>query len=130
MADVPDARPSLATTGLSFDPGATMRRRDDLDLTGRVREIRPELNWDDGTPRLTAELGLPVGTWRNYEAGGPVPARVIVRFIDATGASPHWLLTGEGDKLRYQESRARRVLEGRDSERPKGLVGRPLRPDL
>ena len=28
-----------------------------------------------------------------------MPASVILEFLDLTGTDPHWLLTGEGDRL-------------------------------
>ena len=68
-------------------------------LAGRVREIRGRLFGEQGGPRLAEALGLPDRTWRNYEAGVTIPAPVILRFIEVCGASPHWLLTGEGEPL-------------------------------
>src|SRR5262245_55513445 len=65
-------------------------------LAGRVREIRLELFGENGGPLLAEALGLPCRTWMNYEAGVTIPAAVILRFIEVCGASPHWLLTGEG----------------------------------
>jgi hypothetical protein len=47
---------------------------------------------------LAEDLELPSRTWLNYESGVVIPATVILRFIDLTGANPHWLLTGEGDR--------------------------------
>ena len=68
-------------------------------LAGRVREIRRQVFGERGGPRLAEALGLPDRTWRNYEAGVTIPAPVILRFIEVCGASPHWLLTGEGEPL-------------------------------
>ena len=68
-------------------------------LAGRVREIRRQLFGEQGGPRLAEALGLPDRTWRNYEAGVTIAAPVILRFIEVCGASPHWLLTGEGEPL-------------------------------
>ena len=68
-------------------------------LAGRVREIRRQVFGEQGGPRLAEALGLPDRTWRNYEAGVTIPAPVILRFIEVCGASPHWLLTGEGEPL-------------------------------
>jgi hypothetical protein len=65
-------------------------------LAGRVREIRRQLFGEHGGPLLAEALRLPDRTWRNYEAGVTIPAMVILRFIEVCGASPHWLLTGEG----------------------------------
>ena len=68
-------------------------------LAGRVREIRRQVFGERGGPRLAEALGLPERTRRNYEAGVTIPAPVILRFIEVCGASPHWLLTGEGEPL-------------------------------
>jgi hypothetical protein len=68
-------------------------------LAGRVRAIRRRVFGEQGGPRLAEALGLPERTWRNYEAGVTIPAPVILRFIAVCGASPHWLLTGEGEPV-------------------------------
>jgi hypothetical protein len=68
-------------------------------LAGRVREIRRQVFGEWGGPRLAEALGLPDRTWRNYQEGVAIPAPVILRFIEVCGASPHWLLTGEGEPL-------------------------------
>ena len=68
-------------------------------LAGRVREIRRQVFGEQGGPRLAEALGLLDRTRRNYEAGVTIPAPVILRFIEVCGASPHWLLTGEGEPL-------------------------------
>jgi hypothetical protein len=66
-------------------------------LARRVREIRRRLFGDNGGPFLAEALHLPYRTWRNYEAGVTIPAAVLLRFIEVCGASPHWLLAGEGE---------------------------------
>jgi hypothetical protein len=68
-------------------------------LAGRVREIRRRVFGEQGGPRLAEALGLPERTWRNDEAGVTISAPVILRFIAVCGASPDWLLTGEGEPL-------------------------------
>lgn len=73
-----------------------------LDIARRVREIRDESFGENGGPMLAEALELPFRTWLNYEGGCTIPAQVILRFIEQTGAHPHWLLTGEGEK--YQAS--------------------------
>jgi hypothetical protein len=82
-------------------------------LAGRIRGVRRERYGDAGSPVLAAELGLPPRTWRNYESGVMMPATVLLRFIAATGADAHWLLTGRGQ--RYVEERSHRsgVPQGR-----------------
>lgn len=64
-------------------------------LCRRLRQVRMELYGEDGGSVLAEAIRLPHRTWANYEAGVMVPAQVILRFIELTGACPHWLLTGE-----------------------------------
>jgi hypothetical protein len=71
-------------------------------LARRVREIREEVFGENGAPLLADILHLPLRTWMHYEAGCTIPAHVILGFIEATHAEPHWLLTGNGDKYNYQ----------------------------
>ena len=68
-------------------------------LAYRVREIRRELYGDAGGPVLADALGLPPGTWTNYESGVVIPAAVILEFIEVTGVEPLWLLTGRGRRF-------------------------------
>jgi hypothetical protein len=84
-------------------------------LARRVREIREDLYGPDGARSLAEVLGLPPGTWGNYERGVCIPAQVILGFIEVTGADPHWLLTGRGE--RYASPRAATSL--------RDLPGRP-----
>jgi hypothetical protein len=70
-------------------------------LADRMRQIRRELHGEDGISVLSAVVGVPARTWVNYEAGVMIPGTVLLRFLEATGADPHWLLTGEGK--RYHE---------------------------
>ena len=76
-----------------------MVRRVNRSLAQRVREIREDLFGEAGGA-LADALGLPHATWHNFESGVTIPAPVILHFIDVTGAEPHWLRTGEGDKYR------------------------------
>jgi len=64
-------------------------------LARRIREVRVERFGEGGGPRLAELLGLPERTWQNYESGVMIPALVILRFIEATGADPLWLLRGQ-----------------------------------
>ena len=73
-------------------------RNDHGALAQRVREVRRELYGESGAPILAAALELPARTWLNYESGVVIPAAVILRFIEVTGAAPGWLLTGRGDR--------------------------------
>jgi hypothetical protein len=78
---------------MTMEPQATQQG-----LAQRVREIRVERFGEGGGPLLAETLGLPERTWHNYESGVTIPALVILRFIEVTGANPRWLLTGRGDK--------------------------------
>ena len=53
---------------------------------------------EGGGPLLAEALGLPERTWQNYESGVTIPAPVILRFIELTGANPRWLRTGAGGR--------------------------------
>ncbi len=67
-------------------------------LSRRLRDIRQELYGEHGGPELARRLNLPARTWYNYETGVTVPAEVLLSFIDQTGTSPVWLLSGQGPK--------------------------------
>jgi len=67
-------------------------------LSRRLREIRQELFGDHGGPELARRLNLPARTWYNYETGVTVPAEVLLAFIELTGASPTYLVSGEGPR--------------------------------
>jgi steroid delta-isomerase-like uncharacterized protein len=69
-------------------------------LSAQLREIREELFGAQGGPELARRLNLPARVWYNYETGVTVPAEVLLNFIEQTGAEPHWLLAGEGQKYR------------------------------
>jgi hypothetical protein len=84
-------------------------------LARRIREIREELYGEDGVPALAEALGIPARTWANYEGGVALPAPILLGVIEITGADPHWLLTGEGE--RYTASARRR------GERPRRAGG-------
>jgi hypothetical protein len=66
-------------------------------LARRLREIREELFGEEGVPLLAKALHLPHSNWRSYQAGAKIPAAVFLRFIDLSGASVLWLLTGQGE---------------------------------
>jgi hypothetical protein len=71
---------------------------DRTDLSLRISQVRQELYGEHGLDALAEELRLLAGTWVSYEQGVLIPAPVILRFIEATGANPRWLLTGHGDR--------------------------------
>ena len=85
--------------------GATCMGRN-IPLAARLHEVREELYGRDAAA-LAAALGLPEATWLNYERGVTMPAVILLEFLELTGASPHWLLTGEGDRRPDRRSTGR-----------------------
>ena len=73
-------------------------RTDRAEFLARLKQIRTEAYGDDGVEGIARVLGLPAGTWRNYEAGVTIPGLVILDFLVLTCCDPRWLLTGEGEK--------------------------------
>ena len=72
-------------------------RQEHTTLGERVRAIREDLHGED-VGAMAEALKLPHETWQNYESGVMIPAVGILEFIVVTGASPHWLWSGEGDR--------------------------------
>jgi hypothetical protein len=81
-------------------------------LGRRVQEIRWELFGEHGGPLLATEVEVPYRTWANYEAGVTIPGTVLLKFIEVTGANPHWLLTGEGEKYQQRGPAHRFAIDG------------------
>lgn len=69
-------------------------------VSERLREIRLERFGERGGPELARQLGLPVRTWYNYEAGVTVPAEVVLKLIELTSVEASWLLNGVEPKFR------------------------------
>jgi len=67
-------------------------------LARRLRMIRMELYGAHGVPSFADSLGIPDQTWSNYETGVTLPAPILLALIEQTGANPHWLLTGQGER--------------------------------
>jgi hypothetical protein len=67
-------------------------------LPDRIRAVREERFGED-VESLADQMDLPVRTWLNYEGGVTIPAEILLGFIEVTRASPHWLLSGEGDRF-------------------------------
>ena len=78
-----------------------------MGLAERIREIRIDLYGKNGGPLLAEALKIPFRTLHNYESGCTIPAQTILRFIELTGADPHWLLTGHGDRFLDRDSARR-----------------------
>jgi hypothetical protein len=71
-------------------------------LGRRLRELREDLYGGNGADSLADALDIPSQTWLNFEMGVTMPAHIMLKFLDITGTNPHWLLTGEGDRLIVQ----------------------------
>jgi hypothetical protein len=69
-------------------------------LAGRIVALRSELFGQRGGAVMARQLGLPLRTWYNYEAGTAIPAEVVLRIIELTAVEPGWLLYGRGSKYR------------------------------
>jgi hypothetical protein len=50
-----------------------------------------------GGPMLAELLGITQRRLARIEAGGPIPAEIILKLIDLTGVNPGWLLSGESE---------------------------------
>jgi hypothetical protein len=83
-------------------------QKENEQLSLRIRQIRLESFGDDGVSALSRALEVPAKTWEHYENGVTIPGRAILQFIEITGAEPHWLLTGEGE--RYRDRPAKPIL--------------------
>ena len=79
-------------------PAETVRAR--RAIAERVVAVRAELFGERGGAEMARDLGLPLRTWYNYEAGTAIPAEVVLRIIELTAAEPGWLLHGTGPKYR------------------------------
>jgi hypothetical protein len=71
-------------------------------LAVRLNEVRTEFYGEEGAADMARALGLPARTWYNDERGVAVPAEVVLRFLERTGAKPAWPLHGRGQKYRGQ----------------------------
>jgi len=69
-------------------------------LATRLVEVRHELYGEHGGPELAQVLGLPHGTWMNYENGITIPGEMLLKFMEVTGVEPLWLLRGSGPVYR------------------------------
>ena len=67
----------------------------------RIREARLARSWEQA--RLAAKLDIATRTVQRWEKGEQVPdSNYLMRLAKATGVSPHWLLTGEGEMFLRQ----------------------------
>jgi hypothetical protein len=82
-------------------------------LASRLRQIRLECYGPHGIATLATALGIPEGTWSNYERGVTLPAHTVLALIEETGVNPRWLLTGQGERYSAKrcEDQSRRAEE-------------------
>ena len=67
----------------------------------RIRDSRQQKAYDQA--RLAAKLDVATRTLQRWEKGEQVPdSNYLMRIAKATGVSPHWLLTGDGDMFTQQ----------------------------
>jgi hypothetical protein len=71
---------------------------------------------ENGGPLMAEHLRVPFRTWLEFESGRPIPAEVVLCFIELTFANPHWLLTGRGDKYHGSNRAGRFRIRGYTSE--------------
>jgi hypothetical protein len=69
-------------------------------ISARVRTVRIQRFGEHGGPMLAQLLGISRCRLARIEAGGPIPAEIILKFINLTGVNPSWLLSGEGEEYR------------------------------
>jgi hypothetical protein len=68
------------------------------DLAARLSEVREDMYGEHGAQFMADALGIALGTWTNYESGIVMPAKTVLRLVDAMKVNPSWLLTGRGEK--------------------------------
>jgi hypothetical protein len=86
------------------------REAENSALSDRVRIVRTVLFGERGGPILARRLRVPQRTLARMEEGRPIAGELILKLIEVTGANPHWLLYGEGEKFAKP---ARRLVGGR-----------------
>ena len=72
-------------------------------IATRLIQVRRELYGEHGLPELARLIEVPARTLFNYESGVTMPGEILLRFLDVTGADPHWLLHGEGSTYLAQD---------------------------
>ncbi|WP_435017498.1 hypothetical protein TA3x_005113 [Tundrisphaera sp. TA3] len=80
-------------------------------IARRLRLVRVALYGEDGEAEFADTLGLPPGTWANYEAGVTIPGHAILRVLALTGVCPRWLLAGDGPPT-YLDQKAEASADG------------------
>jgi len=81
-------------------PNQPVRATSKAALAARLRLIREEIYGEEGCAEIAGQLGLPLGTWINYESGVAIPGDVLLCYLVLTGTEPLWLLSGAGAKFR------------------------------
>jgi hypothetical protein len=75
-----------------------LRKAKHSGVGARLREIRCDWNGDDGAQFFADSLGIPMGTWLNYESGITVPGEIILNLLVTTRVTSQWLLSEQGAK--------------------------------
>ena len=84
------------------------------DLAPRLAILRTDLYGTAGVGAIARSMGLPAGTWANYEAGVTIPGAILLQLLVLTSAEPRWLLAGLGPRYRTP---AEDVSSSRDARR-------------
>src|SRR5262245_41542631 len=92
----PGRFPLAGATSVARKKTPKVQVNDKAALSRRLREIRQEIFGEHGGPELARRLNVSARNWYNYETGVTVPAEILLRFIELTGAHPMYLITGEG----------------------------------
>lgn len=64
-------------------------------IAERIRKVRAARFGED-IRSVSAAVGVPGATWRNYESGVSMPGEYLLKFIAAAAVHPAWLATGRG----------------------------------
>ena len=73
------------------------RRGESSGQSARVQTVRMQIFGEHGRPMLAELLGITQCRLARIEAGGPIPAEIILKLFELTGVRPSWLLSGEGE---------------------------------
>lgn len=64
-------------------------------VADRLKALRVALNRTQA--EIAAMAGIPLPTWKKYEAGDREPGAAALAAMAITGVDLHWLITGKGD---------------------------------
>jgi len=77
-------------------------------LGERIRAIRIDLFGEFRRLELARLLRISDRKLERFETGSTLPAEIILILMEVTGANPHWLQSGEGERYLGREDIRRR----------------------